>query len=95
MTMRTIVLPRLVGTRELARTLVHEAPETADQGSRAVLSARAVDVAAPSFLDELVVVLKDAGVSEIVLQGASDDLATSLQSRADLHGGITVEKQAA
>lgn len=95
MTTRTIVLPRLVGTRDLARDLVREAHTAPAAEETAVVSARAVDVAAPSFVDELVLLLKNQGVKEIKLHGASSDLLSSLKNRAELHGSIRVTKDAA
>lgn len=92
--MRTIVLPRLVGTRELARDLVSEARISDGTKERAVLAARAVDVVAPSFVDELVVALKEAGVSQLVLQGASEDLTASLNARAKAHAPFKIEEAA-
>ncbi|SDQ10237.1 hypothetical protein [Quadrisphaera sp. DSM 44207] len=72
--MTEIVLPRLAGTRDALRQLLHDQRVGDDLGGRpAVVFCRDLVSGSPSFADELVrEVLEVRGARELVLVGAPD-----------------------
>jgi hypothetical protein len=84
-----ITLPRLVGTRQAADSLVEQAG-LEPTSHEVTVFARAVSSAAPSFADELVRSLSDRGVRKVRVVGSSDTLLKYLQASALRRGSIEI-----
>ncbi|UOQ57260.1 hypothetical protein MUN78_16645 [Leucobacter allii] len=78
--MTTIVLPRLLGTREKAEAIVAGAGFSNEVSRSVEVAARAVKTATPSFVNAFVEELHKRGVQEIRLLGASERFAASLEA---------------
>lgn len=84
-----ITLPRLVGTRAAADSLIEQAGLDAP-AEEVTLFARAVSSAAPSFADELVRKLLELGVHRMRVVGSSDRLLQYLRESAERRGSMEV-----
>ena len=89
--MTEITLPRLIGTREAARSLVDAAGIHGGE-HEVILFARAVASAAPSFVDEFVRCLSAAGVDTVRVVGSSESLLNSLSESASRIGHVSVSR---
>ncbi|WP_140162872.1 hypothetical protein [Agreia sp. VKM Ac-1783] len=90
----TIVLPRLVGTRNAAYNLVEDAFAGDVASAKEVeISARAVLAAAPSFVDALITSLDEHGVNSVTLVGASNDLVTEMKRAASRHPDLAIKSK--
>lgn len=87
--MTEITLPRLIGTREAARSIV-DAAHINDHD--VIVFARAVASAAPSFVDEFISCLGTAGVSTVRVVGSSDLLLDRFIESASRDGRLSVTK---
>lgn len=89
--MKTIKLPRLVATRNLAERLVNNEITSHDDSS-VLIAARAVDVIGTSFVNALLSTLEDKGINTVYLQGASDDLVGKFEEGAVAKTGLSVQR---
>lgn len=93
--MYTFTLPRLVGTRGIAESMVSEAASSFQSDETAIVYARAVMSAAPSFVDAFVDSLAERGVKVINVVGGSDDLLEKLLDSASTRENIRVRATSA
>lgn len=84
-----IVLPRLVGNRELAQSYVEEALGNGILSKEFTLFARAVSFMSHDFADELMLQLSNAGVKNLCVRGGYAELVEILKNNSH---GVHIEE---
>ena len=84
-----IVLPRLVGNRELAQSFVEEAVRNGIISEDFSLFARAVSFMNHDFADELMLQLSNAGVKNLCVRGGYIELVKTLKNNSH---GVFIEE---